>query len=213
MSRPLDLGLSQIKSLLVKMGNLAIKSLELALDGFFKDEDVYIQLRSWSNTLLLLSEEVEDRATELMALHQPMASDLRRLKAYIKVAYDIERYGRYAMDISEIKSRLGEWEAIPEEEGYTFKELGETVKNCLAVSVKYIETMDKEAIFESSKIEAESDELYLRNLRKLWESNLSTKTIIAYTLTIRYLERIADHSSYISEAIYYASTGRRISLR
>jgi len=80
MSRPLDLGLSQIKSLLVKMGNLAIKSLELALDGFFKDEDVYIQLRSWSNTLLLLSEEVEDRATELMALHQPMASDLRRLK-------------------------------------------------------------------------------------------------------------------------------------
>lgn len=213
MSRPLDLGLSQIKSLLVKMGNLAIKSLELALDGFFKDEDVYIQLRSWSNTLLLLSEEVEDRATELMALHQPMASDLRRLKAYIKVAYDIERYGRYAMDISEIKSRLGEWEAIPEEEGYTFKELGETVKNCLAVSVKYIETMDKEAIFESSKIEAESDELYLKNLRKLWESNLSTKTIIAYTLTIRYLERIADHSSYISEAIYYASTGRRISLR
>jgi len=213
MSRPLDLGLSQIKSLLVKMGNLAIKSLELALDGFFKDEDVYIQLRSWSNTLLLLSEEVEDRATELMALHQPMASDLRRLKAYIKVAYDIERYGRYAMDISEIKSRLGEWEAIPEEEGYTFKELGETVKNCLAMSVKYIETMDKEAIFESSKIEAESDELYLKNLRKLWESNLSTKTIIAYTLTIRYLERIADHSSYISEAIYYASTGRRISLR
>lgn len=213
MSRPLDLGLSQIKSLLVKMGNLAIKSLELALDGFFKDEDVYIQLRSWSNTLLLLSEEVEDRATELMALHQPMASDLRRLKAYIKVAYDIERYGRYSMDISEIKSRLGEWEAIPEEEGYTFKELGETVKNCLAVSVKYIETMDKEAIFESSRIEAESDELYLKNLRKLWESNLSTKTIIAYTLTIRYLERIADHSSYISEAIYYASTGRRISLR
>ena len=213
MSRPLDLGLSQIKSLLVKMGNLAIKSLELALDGFFKDEDVYIQLRSWSNTLLLLSEEVEDRATELMALHQPMASDLRTLKAYIKVAYDIERYGRYSMDISEIKSRLGKWEAIPEEEGYTFKELGETVKNCLAVSVKYIETMDKEAIFESSKIEAESDELYLKNLRKLWESNLSTKTIIAYTLTIRYLERIADHSSYISEAIYYASTGRRISLR
>jgi len=213
MSRPLDLGLSQIKSLLVKMGNLAIKSLELALDGFFKDEDVYIQLRSWSNTLLLLSEEVEDRATELMALHQPMASDLRTLKAYIKVAYDIERYGRYSMDISEIKSRLGKWEAIPEEEGYTFKELGETVKNCLSVSVKYIETMDKEAIFESSKIEAESDELYLKNLRKLWESNLSTKTIIAYTLTIRYLERIADHSSYISEAIYYASTGRRISLR
>ena len=195
------------------MGNLAVKSLELALDGFFKDEDVYVQLRSWSNTILLLSEEVEDHATELTALHQPMASDLRTLKAYIKVAYDIERYGRYSMDISEIKSRLGEWEPISEEEEYSFRELGEIVKKCLSLSVKYIETMDKEAIYDISKIETESDTLYRKNLEKLWESRLPTKTIIAYTLTIRYLERIADHSSYISESIYYALTGRRISLR
>jgi phosphate transport system protein len=213
MSRPLDLGLSQIKSLLVKMGNLAIQSLDLALKGFFENEDVYVQLRAWSNTILLLSEEVEDRATELMALHQPMAGDLRTLKAYIKVAYDIERYGRYSMDISEIKSRLGEWEEIPNKEEFSFIELGEIVKKCLSMSVTYIENMDKDSIFELSKIEAESDNLYRKNLKMLWESNLTIKTVIAYTLTIRYLERIADHSSYISESIYYAITGRRISLR
>jgi phosphate transport system protein len=213
MNRPLDIGLDQIKNLLVKMGNLAIESLDLALKGFFEKEDVFVQLRAWSNTILLLSEEVEDRATELMALHQPMASDLRTLKAYIKVAYDIERYGRYSMDISEIKSRLGEWEEISDSEDFYFKELGKTVKNCLSMSIEYLETMDKDAIFELSKIEAESDELYRKNLEKLWESQLPTKTVMAYTLTIRYLERIADHSSYISEAIYYAITGRRISLR
>lgn len=213
MRRPLDLGLEQIQNLLVKMGNLAIQSLDLALEGFFEEEDVYVQLRAWSNTILLLSEEVEDRATELMALHQPMAGDLRTLKAYIKVAYDIERYGRYSMDISEIKSRLGEWNMIPDDEGYAFKELGETVQKCLSMSIKYLETMDKEAIFELSQIETESDELYRKNLEKLWESELPTKTIMAYTLTIRYLERIADHSSYISESIYYAITGRRVSLR
>ncbi|MCW4013356.1 MAG: hypothetical protein NWF07_10255 [Candidatus Bathyarchaeota archaeon] len=213
MRRPLDLGLEQIQHLLVKMGNLAIQSLDLALKGFFEDEDVYIQLRAWSNTILLLSEEVEDRATELMALHQPMAGDLRTLKAYIKVAYDIERYGRYSMDISEIKSQLGEWDIIPNGEGYEFKELGKKVQKCLSMSVKYLETMDKDAIFELGQIETEADELYRKNLQLLWESELSTKTIMAYTLTIRYLERIADHSSYISESIYYAITGRRVSLR
>jgi phosphate transport system protein len=213
MSRPLDLGLDQIKNLLVKMGELAIKSLNLALNGFFENEDVYVQLRAWSNTILLLSEEVEDRATELMALHQPMASDLRTLKAYIKVAYDIERYGRYSMDISEIKSRLGGWEPIPESQGFSFKELGETVKKCLSMSINYIETMDRDAIFELSKIETESDVLYRKNLKLLWESSLPPKTVMAYTLTIRYLERIADHSSYISESIYYAITGRRVSIR
>lgn len=213
MKRPLDLGLEQIQHLLIKMGTLATQSLELSLKGFFYSEDVYVQLRAWSNTILLLSEEVEDRATEFMALHQPMAGDLRRLKAYIKVAYDIERYGRYSMDISEIKSHLGEWDIIPDENGFAFKELGDKVQKCLDMSVKYIESMDKEAIFELSEIESESDELYRKNLRLLWESDLPIKTVMAYTLTIRYLERIADHSSYISESIYYAITGRRISIR
>jgi phosphate transport system protein len=213
MSRPLDLGLGQIKSLLVKMGNLATQSLDLALTGFFENEDVYVQLRAWSNTILLLSEEVEDRATELMALHQPMAGDLRTLKAYIKVAYDIERYGRYSMDISEIKSRLGEWDKIPDEQEGPFIKLGEIVKQCLEGSILYIESMSKDAIFELSKIETESDTLYRKNLEMLWNSDLPIKTVIAYTLTIRYLERIADHSSYISESIYYAASGRRVSLR
>ena len=112
MSRPLDLGIAQIKSLLLKMGHLSQEALEAALESFFFGEDVHVQVKAWSNTILMLSEEVEDRATELMALHQPMAGDLRSLKAYIKIAYDLERYGRYSMDISDIRDRLGDWESL-----------------------------------------------------------------------------------------------------
>jgi phosphate transport system protein len=194
------------------MGQLAEKSLDLAIKGFFEDEDVYVQLRAWSNTILILSEEVEDRATVLMALHQPMAGDLRKLKAFIKVAYDIERYGRYSEDISEIKAWLGDWDRITDEE-YKFKELAEKVQECLHISVKFIETLDRDTIWELTTIESESDELYRHNLNLLWESQAPQKTVVAYTLTIRYLERIADHSSYISEALSYALTGRRVSLR
>jgi phosphate transport system protein len=213
MSRPLDIGLSQIKNLLIKMGNLSIDSLDLALKGFFENKDVYPQLRSWSDTISLLSDEVEDRATELIALYQPMASDLRTLKAYIKVSYDLERFGRYSMDISEIKSTLGEWDDIHGTGSYSFLELADTVKKCLAISVSYIETMDEETIFELTEIEKKSDELYRKNLYLLWESDLPARSTIAYALTIRYLERIADHSSYVSESLYYAITGRRILLR
>lgn len=73
MSRPLDIGLDQIKTLLLKMGKLAGDSLALSLEGFLNYEDVHVQVRSWSNTLLILSEEVEDQFTELIVLHQPMA--------------------------------------------------------------------------------------------------------------------------------------------
>ena len=211
MSRPLDIGLNQIKTLLIKMGRLSQEAIELSLRGFFDGEDTYVQTRAWSNTILILSEEVEDRATELMALHQPMASDLRTLKAYIKIAYDVERFGRYAMDISDIRNRIGEWEPIPDEEG--FRQMAEKTVDSVTMSLKFIDTMNERLMWDMSKLEAETDELYLANLGRLSESTEHSKTIIAYLLTIRYLERIADHASYISESISYAVTGKRVSLR
>jgi phosphate uptake regulator len=91
--------------------------------------------------------------------------------------------------------------------------MGEKTKECVTMSIKFIETMNEKLMWDMSKLESETDELYLTNLRLLSESDKHSKTIIAYLLTIRYLERIADHASYISESISYAATGKRVSLR
>ena len=50
--------------------------------------------------------EVEEKAFSLIAKYQPVASDLRIINSYMKVAYDFERYGRYAWDISFISTRF-----------------------------------------------------------------------------------------------------------
>jgi phosphate transport system protein len=213
MSRPLDVGLDQIKTLLLKMGKIAKDALTLSLKGFFENEDVHLQIKSWSNTLLILSEEIEDRATELIALHQPMAGDLRTLKAYIKIAYDVERFGRYCMDISDIIHRFGAWPPYPNNNLDVVK-LGEKVKEVVDYSIMLIETMDESLIWELAKKEAETDELYVECLCLLADcQDCQTMTIVANLLTIRYLERIADHASYIAESITYATTGKRITLR
>lgn len=211
LSRPLDVGISQIKGLLLKMGKISMDSITIALEGFHQREDNYAQTKMWSNTIQILAEEVEDQATELIALHQPMASDLRILKAYIKIAYDLERYGRYAMDISEIIHLIGEWDEINND--LTVKELGETALKVMEMSIKMVETMDETLIFELSKIETSTDDLYFENMRKLSECKGDPKGIVANLLTIRYLERLADHGSYIAESISYAATGKRISIR
>jgi phosphate transport system protein len=213
MSRPLDIGLDQIKTLLLKMGKLSEGSLALAVKSYTGKENHYVQIKAWSNTLLILSEEVEDRAMEMIALHQPMAKDLRTLKAYIKIAYDMERYGRYALDISDITRRLEGWEPFPED-GLKVAEMGEKVKEIVRLSVTLTETQNESLVWELSKMEAEIDDLYLENLKVLAGSRESSaKTIIVNLLTIRYLERIADHASYIAEAITYAITGKRLELR
>jgi phosphate transport system protein len=212
MERPLGVGTDQIKTLIIKMGQLSLEAISLAIKGFHEQEDVNVQIRAWSNTLLILSEEVEDRATELMALHQPMARDLRNLKAYIKVAYDMERFGRYAQDISDILLRIGPWEPFSNGE-LSVEEMGEKVINIVKLAVELIETRQQSIIWKLSETEAEIDELYLKNLAKLGVSKAEAKTVIAYLLTIRYLERIADHASYVAESVTYAETGKRIVLR
>ncbi len=68
-------------------------------------------------------------------------------------------------------------------------------------------------IFELSKIETATDDLYVDNLRKLSECKGDPKAIVANLLTIRYLERLADHGTYIGESISYAATGKRITIR
>ena len=212
MARPLDQGKTRIKSLVIKMGNLTEESLKLAMDGFTKKEDVSVQVKAWSNTILILSEEVEDRATELIALQQPMAGDLRTLKAYIKIAYDIERYSRYALDISDILNRLEDWPVFQGE--LKLGEMRDKTIELVSLSVQLIQKMDEKLIFELSRIEADTDELYLYNLGILAEAKKADpKTVIAYTLTVRYLERIADHASYIAESLTYAATGKRMALR
>ena len=212
MERPLDTGMMRIKTLVIKMGGLTKDSLKLALDGFMKKEDVSFQVRAWSNTIMILAEEVEDRATELIALQQPMAGDLRTLKAYIKIAYDIERFSRYALDISDILNRLEDWP--PFQGDLKLAEMAEMTIETVDMSIKLIQKMDEKLVFELSSLEAKTDDLYISNLSALaGAKKADPKTVIAYTLTVRYLERIADHASYIAESLTYASTGKRLVLR
>jgi phosphate transport system protein len=212
MARPLDQGISSIKSLVVKMGHLTEESLKLAMEGFTKKEDVSLQVKAWSNTILILAEEVEDRATELIALQQPMAGDLRTLKSYIKIAYDIERFSRYALDISELINRLEDWPPFNGE--LKLAEMAEKTIAAVDLSIRLIQVMDEKQVFELSRLEAETDDLYSYNLAALAEAKKADpKTMIAYTLTVRYLERVADHASYIAESLTYAATGKRLILR
>ena len=212
MERPLGVGIEQIQSLLVKMGNISVDAISMALKGFHVQEDVHVQICAWSNTLLILSEEVEDRATEMMALHQPMAGDLRTLKASIKVAYDMERFGRYAHDISNIIHHIDRWEPYNYRD-ISVREMGEKVVEVVKLAVRIIETRDQSLVWRLSEAEAEIDEIYLKNLKNLGDSEANPKTVIANLLTIRYLERIADHASYVAESISYAETGKRIIIR
>jgi phosphate transport system protein len=156
--------------------------------------------------------EVENKAFELIVKYQPVASDLRIINSYMKIAYDFERYGRYAWDISFTHKRLTGLDECATSSDLMQK-LVETVCEMVSKSVQALKQNDGEMAKSLANVEKEVDELYFAYLDQLAETTAQNKCVMCNLLVSRFLERIADHTTYVGESIVYISTGEKISLR
>ena len=160
-----------------------------------------------------MTDYVEDRAFELIVRYQPVASDLRRIKSYMKIAYDFTRFGRYALDISFTNKRLEGLKDCEEWIKTYVKEMGEKVLDMIKLSIEALKNNDAQLARNISEKENEVDKMHLEFLDKLIKSETTTKCTISSILITRYLERIADHAAYICESIIYIATGQKEVLR
>jgi phosphate transport system protein len=214
MSRIIDTGLEEQSALLCRMGELAHETVDLAIRGYLNGKSVHKQVQEMSDVLISMADEIEDKAFELISRFQPVASDLRTIKSYMKIAYDFARYGRYALDISYINDLLG---GIKECEAWVpiyIKKMSEKVLNMIRISIDSLRKHDIALAKTVSKTEQEVDKMYFEYLDRLIEkARITSKCTISSVLMIRYLERIADHATYVCEAIAYIATGKQIMLR
>jgi phosphate transport system protein len=213
MSRLIDVGLKQLSNLLNKMGELAEKTVSLSFDVSTKGIDSSDRVRVQSETLISSSEEIEEKATEVIARYQPVASDLRTIRAYMKIAYDLARCGRYAWDISFIYKRFN----ISFDECYLaslpLKEMMNKVQDIMHMSTEAVSRKNLDLAKKIGETEAEIDKMYFESLNKLVEQPpIKTKCVMANLLFVRHLERISDHAAYIGESIIYLLTGERANL-
>jgi phosphate transport system protein len=214
MSRIIDTGLEEQSTLLCKMGELTYETVALAIRGYLNGKSVHQQVQEMSDILISMADQIEDKTFELISRFQPVASDLRIIKSYMKIAYDFARYGRYAFDISYINDRLGGMTECETWVPIYIKEMSEKVLNMVRISVDALKKHDIALAKTVSKTEREVDKMYFEYLDRLIEKpNIKSKCTISSVLVIRYLERIADHATYVCEAIAYIATGEKILLR
>jgi phosphate transport system protein len=132
----------------------------------------------------------------------------------MKIAYDFERYGRYAWDISSIAKRLGKLEDCEEWIPQFIQDMSEKVLEMVRLSIDSLQRLDADMAKSVSKTEQEVDQMYFQYLGKLLEeAKITNKCTVSSVLVVRYLERIADHATYVSEAVVYIATGQKVSLR
>jgi phosphate transport system protein len=212
MSRLLDRGLEQLTSILLRMGDMAEKTIRIAIMGFMSGTDASDEIQELSEALLAMTVSVEDKAFELMVKYQPVASDLRIINSYMKIAYDFERYGRYALDITLTQHRFDASLKCAYSKDL-MERMAEKATLMVHTSVNALRSNDGEMAKSLAKIENEVDAMYSDYLDRLSKAPPSTKYVVPTALVVRYLERIADHATYVGESIYYIATGQKILLR
>jgi phosphate transport system protein len=212
MSRLLDSGLEQLTVKVYKMGEVAEKALSISFSGFMRGRDVSEEVHDISEVLVAMTMEIEDKAFELIVKYQPVASDLRIINSYMKIAYDFERYGRYAWDISLTHKKLSGLENCAPSWG-PMEQLVEKVSEMVSKSVRALKDHDVELAKTLAKTEQEVDDIFFTYIDQLAASPTETKCAICNLLVARYLERIADHTTYVGESIVYIATGEKVTLR
>jgi|SRR5271157_111831 len=211
MSRLLDVGLEQLTTIVIRMGEVGQRAVNVAAEGFMEARDVSEEVYELSELLGTMTVSAEDKAFELIVKYQPVASDLRITNSYIKIAYDMERYGRYAWDISFTQKKFaGCGESVRPSK--LVERMTEKTLQMVDISVKALRENDGELAKTLLKTEREVDKIYLEYLDVLSKTP-STTNVVCDVLFVRYLERIADHATYIGESIMYIATGEKMNIK
>jgi len=214
MSRIIDVGLEELSVLLCRMGELTYETVSLSIKGCLNGTGMYPQVREMSDALVFMADQAEDKTFELIARFQPVASDLRTIKSYMKIAYDFARYSRYALDISYINEQFDGLKECEEWIPVYIEKMSEKVLSMVRTSIDALRSHNTELAKTIAKTEQEVDEMYFGYLNRLVEKAPTTsKCTISSVLIVRYLERIADHATYICESVIYLATGEKATLR
>ena len=203
MPRLMDMGLDQLNSLLLDMASLSQSAVAAALEAYVhgvKGSEV----RKMAERLQMLHRQVSDLAMEVIARYQPVATDLRYIKACMEISYGFFRYGRYALDIMqvlEIFGDLGKCDRSP------VIETARVTRDMIRMSADAFARRDVNLARQIPAMDDTVDENYRNNLRKVMSSKGNLKCSLSAALILRYLERIADHATYIAESVDYIVTG------
>jgi phosphate transport system protein len=203
MPRLMDMGLDQLNSLLLEMANLSQQAVSSSMDAYAKGEKG-TEVKQMSDRLQTLHRQVSDLAVEMIARYQPVATDLRFVKACMEISYGFFRYGRYALDITEVLEMFGDLGKC--DRTYVFDTARKT-QEMIRMSIEAFARRDVEMARRIPDMDDAVDNSYRDNLMNMIQGRGNLKCSLSAALILRYLERIADHASFIGETVEYIATG------
>jgi phosphate transport system protein len=197
----------QIVIMVRTVGSMIERASEALLDvDLVKAESVIAQ----DDDVDLLSLELEERATQLLALQQPVATDLRIVTGALRMSSTIERMGDLARHLAKIARMRYPESAIPELVRPIFVEMASEASQMALRVGDVIADQNLTLALEVEHLDDRMDELNVELLQTLmadWPGTVDQA--VDLTLMSRFYERYADHAVSMARRIVYTMTGTR----
>ena len=196
----------------VHMASLSRRSVDEGVQAFVAlDAEHARRVVALNQEINRIDVEIETRALDLIALHQPMAVDLRTLGATLKIITYLDRIGRYGYDVAKATLEL-------EHKGHAKKLVVIPIMRDKALAlldqaVEAFRTKDAALAGKVQPADDEVDALYEQIFREcltyMIEDPRNITACAQYILVARHLERVGDNAGKIAEKAIYMATGRR----
>lgn len=211
MSQHLAKAVDKLKKMLLTLSGVIEDSLSQAIKALLARDTVLAkQIHDKDDEIDQMEVDIEEECLKILALHQPVAVDLRFIIAVLKINNDLERIGDLSVNLARIANFILETPGcdIP----FDYIEMADKVRAMLRKSLDSLVNMDVDLAREVCNSDGEIDKIN-RNVYQL-VSNLMKKYPDRYDCLInaisisRYLERVADQTTNIAEDVIYMVEGK-----
>jgi phosphate transport system protein len=209
MDRPVRHFQEELESLqgrLLEMGGLAEERVRAAVQGLAaRDPAAIDKVLRGDEPVNRLHIEVDERCFRLLALYQPMATDLRAIVAAVKINTDLERVGDLAVNIAEAAQRyVGH---APVKKLIDIPKMGEIAQSMLRDSldayVKRDTALAHQVLNEDDELDGLKTQVFRELLTYMLQDPSTVEPSLDLILVSRHLERIGDHATNIAEDVIF----------
>ncbi len=205
--------IEKLKKLILSLGTMVEEEVRMAIKAIeLKDAEIAKKIIIDDYNIDEMEVEIEEECLKILALHQPVAVDLRFLIAVIKINNDLERIGDEAVNIAERVESLAKRKTV----GFTYdySEMAEKAEEMLKKSLDALVNLDIDLAFKvlikDDEVDDIQEKVYQLTKQAIREHTDEVKFLINQYLISRHLERIADHATNIAEEVIYLIEGEII---
>lgn len=200
----------RLKKDLLQLGGLAEQAVLASVRALLqRDDELARHVIASDDKIDQYEVDIEDECQKILALHQPVAQDLRFLIAVLKLNNELERIGDCAVNIAERVLYLAMSDPISIKAD--FDAMGKAVQTMLQDGLDALVNMDQKLAMAVVQRDDQVDEMnrgiYLE-IQELLKANPDRCEYLIHLLGVsRHLERIGDHASNIAEDVLYLIRG------